>query len=358
MPSSADDHSAYREAIARAEAAAVAEQETPGLIPELDGAVPVQASDQPLTPEPVDAPVEQPEVSESDTSEQQQEAEQQALLAGKYKSIEDLEKAHLELQQKLGDPDRLDLENRRLQEQLDELRTRIDSAQTPPVQQAPAVSITQELIDSDPQRATLLAFEQGNQAALGIAFEQWKEYDPFTAGQWLTDQRLAEQRRELDAKLAETQRTLDEKTAPLAAQQAEQQQAVAWKQALDTAKDGRPDFVENAERLLTEVAPQHPSLLPMLNSTDPQVKADALIALYAIDRVGNPEVMAQQLGEKAREAADEAAATRAAGAVVSGQSTAGQPAVEKTDDELEAEAYISRIGSKPSLSKGWTGRSV
>lgn len=354
-----DDAAAYREALRLAEENTVLVDEsgdpieqTPGAIEELAEAVPVQASDQPLEPEPV---VEV--AAETDTSEQQQE-EQTALLAGKYKSLEELEKAHVALQQKLGDPERLDLENRRLQEKLDELSAKIDAAQAQPVvaPTAPAVQITQELIDSDPQRATLLAFSQGNQAALEIAFEQWKDYDPFTAGQWLTDQRLSEQQRVLEAKLAETQRVLDEKTAPLAEQQAEQQQTIAWAQAFDKAKSGRPDFIENAERLLSEVAPEHPSLLPMLQSADPQAKADALIALYAIDKIGHPEQVAAQLGEKAREVVAADAAALAAGAVVSGQTTAGQSADDKSDEELEVERTIARIGSGPSLSKGWTGR--
>lgn len=374
MPDIADDHAAFREAMRRAEAASgierdetgrevngidsIVDGETPDAIPELAGAVPVQASDQPLDPEPAESIQSgDSEVSKADTSEQQQK-EQETLLAGKYKTLEDLERAHLELQQKLGDPNRLDLENRRLQEKLDELSAKIDAAQAQPATpQAPAVQITQDLIDADPQKATLLAFEQKNQAALEIAFEQWKEYDPFTASQWLTDQRLAEQRRELEAKLAEATKAVEEKTAPLAQQQAEQQQTLAWAQAFDKAKEGRPDFVENAERLLSEVAPNHPSYLPLLQSADPQVKADALVALYAIDKIGNPEKVAAQLGEKAKEAAHADAAALAAGAVVSGQTTAGQPAAELSDEEQEQQSYIARMGTKPSLSRGWTGRS-
>lgn len=367
MPDPADDRAAFLEAMRRAEAASGIERddqgrevngidayvdgETPVATPELQGAVPVQASDQPLTTEPV------VEVEAPDTSEQQQE-EQNALLAGKYKSLEELEKAHLELQQKLGDPERLDLENRRLQEKLDELSARIDAAQAQPVApQAPAVPITQELIDSDPQRATILAFSQGNQAALEIAFAQWEEYDERTANKWLTQQMLADQERKFEAKLAETKKALDEKTAPLAEQQALQQQNIAWAQAFDKAKAGRPDFIDNAERLLAEVAPLHPSYLPLLQSNDPQVKADALVALYAIDKIGNPEAVAAQLGEKAKEAVAADAAALAAGAVVSGQSTVGQSTEEKSDEELEAESYIARMGRKPSLSRGWTGRS-
>lgn len=357
-----DDSAAYREAIRKAEedagfipdgfpVDAPASVETPA-IAELVEAVPVQASDQPLTPEPAEAETVEETPVEVDTSEQQQET----LFAGKYKSLEDLEKAHLELQQKLGDPNRLDLENRRLQEQLDALSAKIDAAQTV-TPQAPAVPITQDFIDNDPERATLLAFEQGNQAALEIAFNQWKSYDSDTANQWLTGQRLAQQQREFDAKLAEVQKAIDEKTAPLAAQQEEQAQNIAWKQAFDTAKAGRPDFIDNAARLLADVAQLYPSLLPNLESADPKVKADALIALYAIDKIGNPEAVAAQLGEKAKEAAVDAAAALAAGAVVSGQTTTGQVSEDKTEAQLEADRYVARMGSTPSLSRGWTGRS-
>lgn len=347
-----DDAAAYREAIRRAEEGAevtdangdVVEQETPDALAELAEAVPVQASDQPLDPEPV------AEVEATDTSEQQQEAAPEVAIDPLAK-IAELEARLAEKDTFIG---RQSTEIGDLRSAVEEIRQ--NQAQ-PVAPVAPAVQITQELIDNDPQKATVLAFEQGNQAALQIAFEQWKEYDPFTAGQWLYDQRLAEQERKFEARIAETTKAVEERTAPLAAQQEEQQQTVAWAQAFDKAKDGRPDFVENAERLLAEVAPAHPSYLPMLQSTDPQVKADALIALYAIDKIGNPEAVAQQLGEKAKEVASADAAALAAGAVVSGQTTAGQPAAEQTDEELEQQSYIARMGNKPSLSRGWTGRS-
>jgi hypothetical protein len=346
-----DDAVAYREAIRNAEENSVltdangevAEQETPAVIAGLDGAVEVQASDQPLDPEPVveEAP---------DTPKEQQEAPE-AVAPDPLARVAELEARLAEKDSFIG---RQSTEIGDLRSAVEEIRQNQAQPVTP---QAPAVQITQDLIDADPGKATILAFAQGNQPALEIAFEQWKEYDPFTAGQWLTDQRLAEQSQKLEAKIAEAQKELDKKTAPLAQQQEEQAQSIAWAQAFDTAKLGRPDFIENAERLLAEVAPLHPSYLPLLQSNDPKVKADALVALYAIDKIGNPEAVAAQLGEKAREAASDAATALAAGAVVSGQSTSGQPTVDKSDEELEADKYIARMGNKASLSRGWTGRS-
>lgn len=349
-----DDASAYRQAIRNAEENAgtalvdesghvvVVEQETPDAIVELAEAVPVQASDQPLDTEPV--------VEETpDTPEEEQQEALEVIVPDPLSKIAELEARLAEKDSFIG---RQSTEIGDLRSAVDEIRQ--NQAQPVP-QQAPAVQITQEFIENDPARATLLAFEQKNQAALEIAFEQWKEYEPFAAGQWLTDQRLAEQQAKIDAKFAETQKAFDERTAPIAQQQEEQAQNIAWAQAFDTAKSGRPDFIENAERLLSEVAPLHPSYLPLLQSADPAVKADALVALYAIDKIGNPEAVAQQLGEKAREAADEADAARNAGAVVSGQTTTGNPVAKRSDEELEADKYLARMNTAPSLARGWTG---
>lgn len=63
---------------------------------EVDIASPAQADPTPA-PEATQPPGDEPEVSQSDTGE-----EEPRLLAGKYKTQEELEKAHLELQKKLG----------------------------------------------------------------------------------------------------------------------------------------------------------------------------------------------------------------------------------------------------------------
>jgi hypothetical protein len=88
---------------------------------------------------------------------------------------------------------------------------------------------------------------------------------------------------------------------------------------------------------------------------DAKQRSDALIALYNIDKLGNPESLKTALETAATEAADAAARARTA-ATVTSQSEAGQPAEQKTDEELEQEAYATRARAKPSLQKGWTGR--
>ena len=65
--------------------------------------------------------------------------EQGELLAGKYKNAEDLEKAYVELQKKLGDKDGVSQEGQETQEVKDESET-----EEPKAEQTPAVSLIEE----------------------------------------------------------------------------------------------------------------------------------------------------------------------------------------------------------------------
>lgn len=353
-----DDTSAYREALRRAEEGAVTTDasgeevpgETPVVTPELEGAVPIAASDQPLEPEPAVTPP----VVAADTSEQQPEAP--AVV--EPLTVEQLQVKLADAEARLAEKDsfigRQSGEVGELRRVVDELSARVDQAQAQPVApvQAP-VAITQELIDSDPQRATLLAFEQKDDQSLRRAYDEWKEVDPFTAGQWLTDQRLEQQQAAFDAKLEEMQQQFQTTTAPLAKAQEQEQDQAAWNEVFVEAEQQRPGLIQEAARLLEgiEANPAHP-LLPALQSKDQKIRVAALTSLYDFDKLGNPE----HLRQAAEQAAVEAAATRAAAGAVSGQNAAGQAAVEQTVEEEEAEKYKARMGTRPSLSKGWTGR--
>jgi len=365
MPDPADDRAAYLEAMRRAEVAsgierdaegnelngieAFARGETPDAIPELEGAVPVQASDQPLEPEPEATELAVAEQVAEDTSEQTQ---QEAPVV--EPSIEDLRQQLAAAQARLEEKDsfigRQSSEVGELRQAITEMQQNLAAKETAT---APTVAITQELIDTNPALATQTALAQKNQAALEIAFEAWKDEDPFAAATWLNDQKLAAKEAEFNARLAEVKTEVETAKAPLAETKAQQQ----WAEAFNIAKAGRPDFIENAERLLTEVAPQFPDLAELLQNGDAKAKATALTSLYALDKMGNPQAVQAQLAEQTAEAAQEAAETLRAAQAVSGQTTAGQPAVEKTDEQLEQEQYAVRRERKPSLSRGWTGRS-
>lgn len=363
MPDLADDRAAYLEAMRRAEEASgisrdtegnelYVERETPVATPELEGAVPVQASDQPLIPEPAS--------SEADTSEEQPVEPAAEPTVEELKAELASAQARIEEQKTMIGRQSAEVGTTReeiaaLKAQLEARLDAMASASATPA--APAIAITQDLIDNNPALAVQAAFAQGNEQALQMAFEAWRDPlnpngDPFAASTWLNDRKLEQQQAAFEAKIAEQERRFETVAAPLA----EGKEQREWGLAFDEVKASRPDFLENAERLLTEVAPQYPAIADQLSTGDHTVKAQALAALYALDKMGNPQAVQEQLETAAKEAAEEAAAARAA-AGVTAQSTAGQPGEQKTPEELEQESYMTRQRSKPSLSRGWTGRS-
>ena len=198
MPDIADDHAAFQEAMRRAEEASgitrddsgnevYAEVETPVVTPELEGAVPVQASDQPLTTEPA---------SEAATSEQEPVEPAAEPTVEELKA--ELASAQARIEEQKTMIGRQSAEVGTTREEIAELKARIDavtSAPQPAVQAAPAIAITQDLIDNNPALAVQAAFDQKNEAALQLAFEAWRDPlnptgDPFAAATWLNDRKL------------------------------------------------------------------------------------------------------------------------------------------------------------------------
>jgi hypothetical protein len=348
----ADTNAAYREALARAEAGAV---EVPGettvetVLAELDGAVPV-----------VEEHVEQAEpVVETDNSEVVPEvpvtpaeavegAAVEKLLAGNFKTAEELERAYVELRALEG---RRGQETGELRKAVDELRTQLA---TPAPQQAPLVDISEDLIMRDPARATMLAFNQKDETGLSLAFEAWRMEDPFSSGQWLSERR-AEQREE--AHKAELDSIRSEVTK-LSVPQAEAAQREEWNQAFSIVSAKSPDFSTHAARILEEVAPQYPNILGALSSGDAKAKAEILTALYAIDRAQteDPAKLRETLNEEARQAAEEVRQAKD-GAKVLSQVTTGGDAPEQSWEEAEAARFNARNKQKQtSFERNWTGR--
>jgi hypothetical protein len=358
MPDLADDRAAYREAMARAEAAVGIERdadgtelngieafvrgETPDATP-AEGAVQVSASDQPLPPEPA--------AETTDTSVVQQEAvpaaeptveELKAQLAASEARIE-------EQKQMIG---RQSTEVSETRGAIEKLEARIAAAEvaraTP---QAPPVQITQELIDTNPAQAANIALKQGDEQTLEFVWEQWKEVDSEAAKDWLRDR----QREADNTKHAAEVEALRQEIAANNAVTAESANDKSWREAITGVMSIHPDFLESSERILSVTVEEYPEFKAMLESGNTKDRTTALAALYALDKIGNPEETKAALAEAAAEAATEAAAARSA-ATVTSQTEAGQPAEQKTVEELEAEAYQIRANAKPSLAKGWTGR--
>lgn len=363
MPDIAEGRSAVREATRRAEEDAgifrdaegnevYADQTTPEATPELEGAVPVSASDQPLPVEPV-----------VETATPTEEATPQAPEPAATLSVEELQAEVARLNELLSTKDsfigRQSTDVGELRAELEALRAQITAPQ--PVAQ-PQLVITQQLIEEDPGRATQLAYEQRNEQALAVAFEAWKDEDEFAAASWRYDKLLEKQEREFNARLEAVRGEVAEVKAPIAASTEQQ----AWSTAFLEMQKAYPDFLEvnaetgttNAERLLAEVAPQFPTIAKLIADGDVAAKVEGLTLLYDKGKLGNPAQVAADLQSAADEAAASAAAARAAAASVNGQQNAGQGStVKQTEEEAEIERYKARYSGGVSLARGWTGRS-
>lgn len=241
-----------------------------------------------------------------------------------------------------------------LRHAVDEMRSQLATVAAQPVRSA--TPITQELIDERPDLATQAAYEQRDERTLQVAFDAWKMVDSDTAHAWLFDRKLEVHKKEFEDRLAEERKLREEASAPIMQRTEQAEEERAWFTAFDEVRKTHPDFMDSATRLLQEVAPQHEYLLPGLQSPDAATKANALKALYAVDKMSDPESLRKQLEDAAKEAAAESDAARAAAGVVTGQNSSGESTETKTTEELEAEAYIQRQKAKPSLARGWTGR--
>lgn len=385
MPDIAEGRSAVREATRRAEEAAgifrddqgnetYVDQTTPeATIPELEGAVPVAASDQPLDVEPVPADI---------STEQQVTPEPAPEVPQEPQSVAELQAEIIRLNEQLETSKsfigRQSTDVGELRAEVDALRAQITTPQ-PVTPLAPQMAVTQELIDNDPAAATALAFQQAKRAAevnggvadpvsertLRVAFDAWKAEDEFVAGQWLTDRRLEQQREEFDGKIAAVRGEVEQATAPIVASAAANAEQASWGAAFLEMQKAYPDFLEvdaatgktTALRLLEEVAPQFPTLARLIAEGDVAAKVEGLTLLYDKGKLGNPAQMAAELQSAADEAAASAERARAAAASVNGQDNAGQNStVELTEEQAEIERYKARYSGGVSLARGWTGR--
>ena len=347
-----ESQSAYREALARAEAEAAPyiepSRETPAEGGQEEAATPTTAAPEVATPaapeatEPQAAPEQPAETPETPETPAATETDPTAARIAELEAqLAEREARIAEQQTFIG---RQTTEVGDVRREIDELRQRLEAPAQP---QAPQVPITQELIDENPAYATQLAFEQKNEQALQLAYENWKLDDPATAGVWLAERRFEQRLAERDA--AHQQELEQLKTAIQPAQERHQQEAdqAVWAQAFDLTRQAHPDFVEHAERILTDVAPQYPHLVTILADGEPAARAEALKVLYQIDAASrlNPAAVKEQLESEAAAAAQEAAASAAAAAVVAGQTTtsANTPARELTPEEREQQAYMRRF---------------
>lgn len=183
------------------------------------------------------------------------------LYAGKYRTPEELEAAHQELQSVLG----------RQGQELGDLRSLIEERTRPPQQPAPAADSLQEQLYENPHQI-IPVLQQAHQAALSgdanaatvrdVALATLRELNGAEAekySRWVVQTELAAQQQQVS--LAETQRQ------------------TTWNQAAEAFAQTHPDINQLAPQM-AELVERSPHIVGLLQSQDPSVRLEVLDYLY------------------------------------------------------------------------------
>ena len=187
------------------------------------------------------------------------EPEEDKLLAGKYKDVEQLEQAYLEAQSLLGS---LRNDQGELRSQLEQLTEAVAQRQPQNVQDFEA------LLQTDPQQAALYALTVGDQAAYARAKSEWNDLAPGAPAIWEQNLQLQQRLNEMEARVtglqgpvteqqnvrvvAEVYRSLSS-TIPDFEQLADQRSEVAGELA-SSGYDWATPALESGDRRQIEVA--------------------------------------------------------------------------------------------------------
>lgn len=242
-----------------------------------EGSAPVEGTPEPAAPE-------APETVEEPTGDPTPEpvAEERPLLAGKYKSVEDLEAAHQELQKKLGELGNEVGELRPLREQFNEFQTQWQQQQQQPQPiTQDAVNYVDELVQSSPQSAAAWAAQSGQPWLYDRVIRQWAEYDPIAAGRYDTHMQLQQAQTQLAQQFAPQMQS--------AAELADQQKTSA---ALNAVVAKYPDFASVADKV-PQLVEQRPHWAQALASQNVQERTSVLEDAYLLAKAAHGDTLQQ-----------------------------------------------------------------
>lgn len=338
-----EDMSAFREALKAAEAAAEPEapEETPAEGEQASVEETEAATQEPAEPE-ASEPEQQPATPEPEETPESRIAELERQIAERDARIAEQQSFTGRQSSEVGE----------LRQKIAEMEARLS---TPSEPAAPTVPVTQDLIDTDPARATVLAFQQRDETSLQRAYEAWADEQPAQAAVWLVEQKMTAMLAERDARHQQELEELRAATQPSVEQTKAAEEQRVLNEAFNLAQGERPDFLEHAARIFDEVIPAYPALSRQLLEGTVETKAEVLKVLYDIDKMNrqDPEAIKAQLEAEAAAAAAEEAQGSASAAGVSGQTTASAQEGERelTPEEQEREAYTRRISAKQGFAK-------
>lgn len=255
-----------------------------------------------------------------ETAEEQGER----LLAGKYRSTEQLEQAYLEAQSLLGS---LRNDQGELRAQLEQLTEAIAGQQ----QYQRPVQDFEQLLATDPQQATLYALTVGDQQAYERAKAEWNELAPGAPALWEQNLQMQQRLNELEAKVTGI-------AAPVVEQQNTRVVADVWR----SLSQQIPDF-ENLQAARSEIAGElaasgYDWVTPALESGEkPKIEA----ALKSLTDLARARASGNLVDQARAAAVEHVAATEQAKreAIVGSASTSMSDAPAKTPGERLAESW-------------------
>jgi uncharacterized coiled-coil protein SlyX len=315
-----------------AEAEALAESPEPGEAVEAPEAV----------AETVEEPVAEGRPRNPDGTFAAKEPEgEERLYAGQYKTVEELERA---VQEKQQFADRLANELGETRRAMEERFTGLEERIATPI--TPQTPITRELIEENPGAATQLAFQQGNQQALQIAYEAWKYEEPADAATWraevINNQRIAQLEQQYEARLAQ----IEQRVAPAETQALDTE----WARTFRGLEAKYPDL-RTYQAEMTEIVDQFPQFAANLQpGATPEDRGKALESLYLIARGRTADTLRATQGEIAQQTAVEAQRVREDAFVASQTSQSAEAPL--TYEERETQKAIESVGRRQSL---WDG---
>jgi hypothetical protein len=176
---------------------------------------------------------------------------EERLYAGRYKTVDELERAVQEKQQFI---DRQATELGTLR-RLDNIEQRLQPA--PPPAQPSLPHNFADLVDEDPATAAELAYAAGDQTALNAAVRSWDEIAPGAPRLWAQNKELSEKVDNLSNNFG--QQTADQ----------------AYKEFARTHPD-----MDQYSGAMTEIAKQSPAVTRLLEQGDPATTTEVLDFLY------------------------------------------------------------------------------
>lgn len=141
-------------------------------------------------------------------------AEEARLLAGRYKSVDELERALLEKEAFIQRQTLEVGEKRKLEERLAQIEQGLQTAQS-----RPNVTVTADLIEQNPGYAAEVAYQSNDEATLRAAFDAWKDEDPAAAASWVASKQIERVQQQYEQKFQD----LESRLAPLAVSDADRE---------------------------------------------------------------------------------------------------------------------------------------